>query len=139
MLKDITFGQYFESDSFIHKLDPRSKLLLLILIIVLIFVSQNAFALSVVALFVLFSVYLSKIPLKMYLKNIKAILPIIIFTMIINLFYNASGVVLISFWRLTITTGSLYRALYMSARILLLIISSADRYVLLDLRMPFIH
>lgn len=126
MLKDITFGQYFESDSFIHKLDPRSKLLLLILIIVLIFVSQNAFALSVVALFVLFSVYLSKIPLKMYLKNIKAILPIIIFTMIINLFYNASGVVLISFWRLTITTGSLYRALYMSARILLLIISSAE-------------
>ncbi|MBE6810590.1 MAG: energy-coupling factor transporter transmembrane protein EcfT [Ruminococcaceae bacterium] len=126
MLKDITFGQYFESNSFVHKLDPRSKLLLLILIIVSIFVAQNAFALSVVAIFIILSVFLSKIPIKMYLKNIKAILPIIIFTMIINLFYNASGTILISFWKLTITTGSIYRALYMSARILLLIISSAE-------------
>jgi len=64
MLKDITFGQYFESNSFVHKLDPRSKLLLLILIIVSIFVAQNAFALSVVAIFIILSVFLSKIPIK---------------------------------------------------------------------------
>lgn len=126
MLKDITFGQYYDNNSFVHTLDPRSKLILLLLIIVFIFVSQNAIALTLVALLVIFSVLLSKIPLKMYLKNIKAILPIIIFTLIINLFYNASGDVLISFWKLTITTGSLYRALYMSARILLLIIASAE-------------
>ncbi len=126
MLKDITFGQYFESDSFVHKLDPRTKLILLVLIIVFIFVSQNAIALTLVALLIVFSMLISKIPIKMYLKNIKAILPIIIFTMIINLFYNASGDILLSFWRLTITTGSLYRALYMSARILLLIIASAE-------------
>ncbi len=126
MLKDITFGQYFENDSFVHKLDPRTKLILLVFIIVFIFVSQNAIALTLVALLIVFSMLISKIPIKMYLKNIKAILPIIIFTMIINLFYNASGDVLISFWRLTITTSSLYRALYMSARILLLIIVSAE-------------
>lgn len=126
MLKDITFGQYYESDSFVHKLDPRTKMLLLIAVIVFIFVSQNAVALSLVALLILFSMLLSKVPLKMYLKNLKAILPIIIFTMIINLFYNASGEVLISFWKLSITTGSLYRAFYMAARILLLIIASAE-------------
>ncbi len=125
MLKDITFGQYFESNSFIHGLDPRTKLLLLVTIIVFIFVSQNWIALALVALLIFFSMLLSKIPLKMYLKNLKAILPIIIFTMIINLFYNASGDVLLSFWRLTITTGSLYRAIYMVSRILLLIIASA--------------
>lgn len=125
MLKDITFGQYFERDSFIHKLDPRTKLLLLVAIIVFIFVSQNAAALALMALLILFSILLSKVPLKMYLKNLKAVLPIIIFTMIINLFYNASGDVIVSFWRLTITTGSLYRAIYMAARILLLIVASA--------------
>lgn len=126
MLKDITFGQYYESDSFVHKLDPRTKMILLIAVIVFIFLSQNAVALSLVALLILFSMLLSKVPLKMYLKNLKAVLPIIIFTMIINLFYNASGDVLVSFWKLSITTGSLYRAFYMAARILLLIIASAE-------------
>lgn len=125
MLKDITFGQYVESNSYIHKLDPRTKLLLLIAVIVFIFISAGWLQLLVVMAFVFDVVFLSKIPLKMYVKNIKAILPIIIFTIIINLFYNASGDVLLHFWKLTITTGSLYRALYMTSRILLLIIVSA--------------
>lgn len=126
MLKDITFGQYFDSNSFVHKLDPRTKILLLILVIIFIFVSQNAYALLLVALFIFLSIFLSKVPVKMYFKNIKAILPIIIFTLVINLFYNSSGTILVSFWRLTITTESLYRALYMAARILLLILASAE-------------
>lgn len=126
MLKDITFGQYFDTNSFVHKLDPRTKLILLVFVIVFIFVAQNSLALSLVAILIFLSMILSKVPIKMYLKNLKAILPIIIFTMLINLFYNASGKVLVSFWVLTITTGSLYRALYMAARILLLIIASAE-------------
>lgn len=126
MLKDITFGQYFESNSFVHKLDPRTKLLLLIVIIIFIFISQNAFSLLCVAALIFFSMLLSKIPLKMYLKNLKAVLPIIIFTLIINLFYNATGDVLLSFWKVTITTGALYRAIYMAVRILLLIVVSAE-------------
>ncbi len=126
MLKDITFGQYFENNSFVHKLDPRTKLILLVLIIVFIFVSQNAISLALVALLIFVSLLFSKVPLKMYLKNIKAILPIIIFTMVINLFYNASGDELFHIWKLTVTTGSLYRAIYMAARIFLLIIASAE-------------
>lgn len=126
MLKDITFGQYFDTNSFVHKLDPRTKLILLTLIIVFIFVSQNSIALSLVAAFIIFSIIISKVPIKMYLKNLKAVLPIIIFTMLINLFYNGSGTELFSVWKLTVTTGSLYRALYMAARILLLIIASAE-------------
>lgn len=125
MLKDITFGQYFERDSFIHKLDPRTKLLLLILVIVFIFVSGGWIQLGIMAFFILSIAVLSKVPVKLYLKNIKAILPIIIFTMIINLFYNGNGKVLFSFWKLTLTTGALDRALYMATRILLLIIASA--------------
>ncbi len=126
MLKDITFGQYYESNSLIHKLDPRTKLLLLVFVIVFIFISQNAFALSLVAVLIIFSMIISKVPIKMYLKNLKAILPILIFTMLINLFYNGSGEVLFTVWKLTVTTGSLFRALYMASRILLLIMASAE-------------
>ena len=131
MLKDITFGQYFDNNSFVHKLDPRTKLILLILIIVFIFVSQNWISLSVLIAFVLFSMILSKIPLRMYLKNLKAILPIIIFTMLINLFYSGNGEIepawtLSLFWGLKITSLALNRALYMIVRILLLIIASAE-------------
>ncbi len=126
MLKDITFGQYFDNNSIIHKLDPRTKIFLIMLMIIFIFVSQNGIALSLIALLIFLSMIFSKVPIKMYLKNLKAILPIIIFTLIINLFYNASGEVLLSFWRLTITSGSLYRAIYMSVRILLLILVSAE-------------
>ena len=125
MLKDITFGQYFEYDSIVHKLDPRTKLLLLIAVITLVFVSGGWLQLGLVALFIFAIIFISKVPFKMYLKNLKAILPIIIFTMVINLFYNAQGRVLLSFWRLTITTGSVERAVYMASRILLLIIVSA--------------
>ena len=131
MLKDITFGQYFESNSFIHKLDPRTKLLSLFVIIVLIFVSQNWFNLGVVAFLVTFCIILSKIPIVMYLKNIKAVLPILIFTMIINLFYAGNTSVeptwsVNLFWNLTITNMSLNRAVYMVLRIFLLIIISAE-------------
>ena len=125
MLKDITFGQYFERDSLIHKLDPRTKLLLLLVIIVFIFVSGGWPQLGIVSIFVFTVIALSKVPIRLYLKNLKAILPIIIFTMIINLFYNNGGKVLLSFWKLSITTGAVDRAAYMASRILLLIVISA--------------
>ena len=73
MLKDITFGQYFERDSFIHKLDPRTKLLLLILVIVFIFVSGGWIQLGIMAFFILSIAVLSKVPVKLYLKNILSV------------------------------------------------------------------
>ncbi len=130
MLKDITFGQYFESDSFIHKLDPRTKLISLFIIIILIFLSQNWITLSIVAFLIFFSMLLSKISLAMYVRNLKAILPILIFTMLINLFYSGNTTEPIwslnLFWNLTITNFSLNRAFYMALRILLLILVSAE-------------
>ena len=77
MLKDITFGQYFDSKSVIHRADPRVKILLLVAVIVFIFVAQNYWGLLLSALFVLFSMIITKIPVKMYLKNLKAVLPIL--------------------------------------------------------------
>lgn len=127
MLKDITFGQYFETNSVIHKADPRVKILLLILAVVFIFVSQNMWALLLSLLFVVTVALVSKIPLKMYLKNLKAILPIIILTSLINMFYgSAESEVIFHCWKLTLTYDGLYRAIFMSLRIVLLIVVSSS-------------
>ena len=75
MLKDITFGQYFESNSLIHRTDPRVKIVLMIALIVFIFVSGNMFSLLLSAAFVLLVLIVSRVPFKMYLKNMNAILP----------------------------------------------------------------
>ena len=130
MLKDITFGQYFEGNSFIHKLDPRTKIILLVAIIVFIFTAQNWTALVATGLFILICILLSKVPVKMYLKNLKAVLPILVFTVVLNLFFSGDNSVqpdwTVSFWKFSITNLSLNRAIYMMSRILLLILSSAE-------------
>ena len=129
MLRDITFGQYYESRSVIHKTDPRIKIILLILLIVFIFLAKNGFALGFAALSVFLIMLITKIPLKLYFKNMKAILPVLIFTAVLNLFYGESGRVLLSFWKLQITTDGVSRAIFMASRIILLIfISSALTY-----------
>ncbi len=125
MLKDITFGQYFEGTSTVHRLDPRTKILLLILEIVFIFITKNPWSFILSAVFVLFVILLTRVPARMFFKNIKAILPILIFTAVINVFYGESGQVLVSFWKLSISTGGIYRAVYMAGRIMLLILISS--------------
>ncbi len=127
MLKDITFGQYIETRSPIHRADPRVKIISLILAVVFIFLSKNIFSLMVSFCFVLITVLISRIPIKMYLKNLKAILPIIILTSLINMFYgDTQSGVLVSFWKLTITYDGLYRAFFMALRIILLIVISSS-------------
>ena len=129
MLKDITFGQFFDSKSPLHKTDPRVKMVWMIVIIVFIFLSKNFYSLILSALFVQIVLLTSKVPFKLYLKNMKAILPVLIFTAIINIFYGDGGTVLLEVWRITITTAGLYRSFFMALRIALLIfISSALTY-----------
>ena len=114
MLRDITFGQYYSADSIIHKMDPRMKMILMILMIVIIFVASNFYALSFIGLVVALLLVLSKVPLKLYLKNFKAILPVLIFTSAINVFYGE-----------TYLEGAL-RALFMALRIIMLIFMSSS-------------
>ena len=125
MIRDITLGQYFVSDSLVHRLDARAKISLLIYVIVLIFITQNVISLFAVTLFTVLIMLLSGIPVKMYLKNIKVIIPIVIFTAILNIFYANSGVMLVEFWNIKIYSGGLLRALYMAVRVLLLILTSS--------------
>ena len=76
-----------------------------------VFLAKNTFALIFAGVSVLAVMLISRVPLRLYLKNIKAILPVLIFTAIINVFYG-EGETLIRLWKLTITTGGVYRALW---------------------------
>ncbi len=125
MLKDITFGQYYDTKSILHKADPRVKIILMILFIIFIFLAKNMFSLIFATACVLAVLMLTKVPFKIYLKNLKAILPVLIFTAIINLFYGDGGQVLISFWRFEVTTAGVYKSFFMAMRIVLLIFISS--------------
>ena len=90
MLSDLTFGQYYEADSFVHRLDPRIKILILIAYVVFIFVAQNFYAFLALALFLIVAIIFSKIPLSDMLSSMKGILFIIIVTVILNVFFYQS-------------------------------------------------
>lgn len=125
MLNDITFGQYYPGNSVIHRLDPRMKLILTVGFIVLAFMAKVAVSILGVTLFMAALILLSRIPFKMYLKTLKPIIPIIIITSVLNAIYVTSGTELVSFWKITITSGGVLTAVYMSARICLLILCSS--------------
>lgn len=121
MIKDITIGQFFPGKSVIHRLDPRIKLLLTVMYIVMLFMASTFAGLAVGVLFLLISFLLSGIPLKMMLKSIKPILPIIIFTGFLNLFFISSGDTLFEWKFIRITTGGLTTMIFMAVRIIMLI------------------
>lgn len=125
MLKDLTIGQYYPLPSLIHALDPRLKLVSLIAFIVIIFLVNSLAAAIFVSLIVLLIIKLSKVPFKMYLKNLKTILPIIILTSFLNIFYMSEGESIIKFWVINITVLGIRKALLMSFRIIMLIILSS--------------
>ena len=125
MLKDFTFGQYFKAESPVHKMDPRFKIVQLIAFIVFVFLADGFIPLILIAAAIVFVLLISKVPLKMYLKNLKPILPIIVITAVLNALYVTEGTVLLSWWVFTVSTGGLIRAAFMSVRIVLLIVVSS--------------
>ena len=125
MIKDITFGQYFPGKSPIHRLDPRLKLVLILLFIVFIFLSSNAVSLGMMGIFVLTVALISGVPIGMYLKNIKAIAVVIVLTSVLNALWVKTGTVLIDFWVITVTLDGVLRAIFMTTRIIILILASS--------------
>lgn len=125
MIKDITIGQYFPADSFLHRLDPRTKLIMTFVFIVTVFVSKNFFNLGLVCLVVVAAVAISKVPAKIIFKSLKAITALIIFTAAINIFFVETGNTLIEYGFIHITDGGIYTAVFVAIRIICLIISSS--------------
>ena len=121
MLKDITLGQYFPGKSFVHRWDPRTKLILLVVYIVALFVASSWISYGLCLLFLVVTIAISTIPLKSIVRGMKPLLVILIFTGILNLFFTDGEKVLVHFWVITITLEGVIRAVFMVSRILMLI------------------
>ena len=121
MLKDITLGQFFPGHSAIHRMDPRTKLILTMVYIVALFVAQNWISYSLMLVFLLVCIKISSIPPKSIVRGMKPLVFILIFTAILNIFYTDGGVELVRLGSLAITTEGLKRAFFMIWRILMLI------------------
>lgn len=120
MLKDITIGQYFPGQSVIHRLDPRIKIILTIVYIVMLFMVSNTLGFLLGIGFIIVAYLISKVPIRMIAKSIKPIIPIVVFTAILNLFF-VNGTVLWEFWVIRITYEGIRIAVIMAVRIICLI------------------
>jgi len=119
-LRDITLGQYFPGNTPIHRLDPRTKILLVILYIVALFMASGPIAYALLFLALALCVVLSKIKPKALLKGLKPVIFILIFTALLNLLYTP-GEAVASFWIFTVTKEGIFASIYMIIRIILLI------------------
>ena len=124
MLRDVTFGQYYFADSFVHKMDARVKLVLCLLFMVGIFFVTSFAVFGLIAVFLLLVVACSKVPLGSVLKSVKGIFVLLLFTAVLNLFFTKRGTLLWSWWVLEIYDEGIKFAVKMLLRLTLLVIGS---------------
>lgn len=124
MIRDITLGQYYQTESCIHRLDPRVKLLGTILFIISLFSIRNFSGYLVAATFLAIVIKLSHVPFRFMVKGMKAILFLLLITVVFNLFLTP-GETLVSFWKFRITQEGLRTAIFMALRLTFLIIGSS--------------
>ena len=121
MLKDITLGQYFPGDSFVHRLDPRTKLIMVVVYIVALFMASGWVGYGLVAAFLALCIAVSKIPLKAITRGMKPVVMIVVFTGILNLFFTSGTHEIVNIFGFSLTWEAVERAAQMILRILLLI------------------
>lgn len=120
MLKDITLGQYFPGNSVIHHIDPRFKLIITLLFITMLFWAESFLGLGVSFFYALVAILVSGIPVKMVAKSLRPIIPLIVFTSVLNVFF-IDGEVLFAWKFIVITYEGVRTALFMIIRIVCLI------------------
>ena len=125
MLSDITIGQYFPGKSLVHRLDPRMKLTLTLLFIVLVFIPRNWIALGCAVLTLAGMVALSRLPVNLLWRSVKPILLIVAFTSILQIFYVTGGIVLVQLGPIKVTTQGLNNAAFIAVRIACLVMGSS--------------
>lgn len=124
MLRDITIGQYYQTDSVIHRLDPRVKLMGTLIFIITLFLGKSVWLYLGVSVFLAAVIKLSKVPVRFIVKGLKAVLILILFSVVFNLFLTP-GTPLIKVWKLTVTREGIYLAAFMMIRLIFLIMGSS--------------
>lgn len=124
MLRDITLGQYYQTESVIHRLDPRVKLIGTILYIISLFLFSHFTGYLAAACFLALIIRLSHVPFRFMVKGMKAIVFLLLLTVVFNLFLTP-GEALVQFWKLTITKEGVRISVFMAIRLTFLIVGSS--------------
>lgn len=124
MIREITLGQYYPADSVIHRLDPRVKLLGTLLFIISLFFYKKFGAYLVAFLFLAAVIRISKVPFKFMVKGLKAVVILMMITVVFNMFLTP-GTPVIRIWKLQITQEGIFQAIFMAFRLTFLIIGSS--------------
>ena len=125
MLSNITMGQYYPTDSIVHRLDPRVKILLTIAFIVGIFLVHSLWGYALALVFVYFMARLSHVPFKMLMRGLRPLRFILVLTFVLNLFFSGEGHILWQWSIITITHEGLSRAVHYCLRLLFLVIGTS--------------
>lgn len=124
-MRDIAFGQYYPTNSPIHRLDPRAKLIFSLLYMVFIFFARSYTAFFAIMCFVLLTTIISRIPLKSVLRSVKLILILLIFTGLLNLFMYEDGKVLAEWWIFRITDKGVDFTIKLALRLTFLVVGTS--------------
>ena len=120
-LRDITLGQYFPGTSPLHRMDPRTKIVILVLYIVALFTARSLLTYGCLLAALAVTVAVSRVPLKSILRGLKPVVFILIFTALLNVLYTPGEHVLATFWVFTVTLEGVRTAAFMVLRIMMLI------------------
>ncbi len=124
MIKNITLGQYFPGNSIIHRLDPRTKLILAIALIVAVFMADTWIGNAMVFAFLIFAMLLSRVSVRFVLRGLKPLWFIIIFTFVLNTFFYSGGTEIFKWWIIRVTQEGLQNAARLAIRLVFLITST---------------
>lgn len=125
MIRDITIGQYYPSNSKLHRLDPRVKIMCTLFYLISLFLFKSILGYAMATLFLAGVIHLSKVPIKFIAKGLKPIIILLMITVVFNLFLTSGGEVLVQIWKLKITEQGLRTAVYMAVRLIYLIAGSS--------------
>ena len=124
-MRDVSFGQYYPASSPVHRCDPRTKILFLILYIAAVFTAKNFYGLGACAAVFVLVVLLSRVPFGSVLRSVKAIVFILLFTAVLNLFFYSGETVIWSWKFIKITREGIFYTIFLAARLFLLVVGSA--------------
>ncbi|MGG3449654.1 energy-coupling factor transporter transmembrane component T family protein [Domibacillus aminovorans] len=121
MMEKIIFGRYLPSDSVVHQMDPRAKLLFIFIFVGIVFLANNVVTYALLGAFTFLIVFLSKVKLRFLIGGLKPVLLLVLFTFFLHVFFTKEGDVLTQFGFLTIYKGGVIKGIFISLRFLLLI------------------
>lgn len=124
-MREISFGQYYPANSFVHRCDPRAKILFLIVYIVAVFLGQNFYALGACATIFLLTAIFSGVPFSSLVRSVKGVLFLLLFVTVLNLFFYEGETIWWQWRFIVITQDAVYYTIFLAARLFLLVLGSS--------------